>query len=503
MSEGGMRLNKMLSAAGLASRRRADELIKEGRVNVNGRVVRTLGQRVDPEHDKVKLDGRRVRIADVPATIVLNKPDGVITTMSDPQGRRTVRKVVSEEPERFFAVGRLDFHTEGVLLMTTDGELANRLLHPRYKVPKVYMVKMGGRPRREVLDKLREGIELEDGMTQPALVDVIEEGARRTWVQLVITEGKKRQVRRMCEAIGHRPLRVIRTSFATLELEDLRPGQYRYLNSTELDAIYGIAQMDSPGLSPSAEARGPRALGRAERRKGALPGEERRSRSSGGPRSSGRGAPPRGRVARSDDHPGRRSSGDDRDRTRRGKSEDDRGRGGWSDDRPGRRKSADDGDRPSRRKSGDDRGRGGRSDDRPGRRNNDDDRGRGRRSDDRSGRKKDDRRGRSDERKRSDDDRRGGKKDDRRGRSDERKRSDDDRRGGKSTSGSGRSRHEDRKLGKRKDERRGGPSKSGGGKAASRSGAAPKSKGSGSAKGGKPKKKAVHPKAYRSKSKSE
>ena len=276
MSDDAVRLNKALAAAGVASRRRADALIREGRVKVNGEVVRTLGTKVDVGSDQIVVDGRELELQDEATTILLNKPDAVITTMRDPEGRRTVRDLVAGEPMRLFAVGRLDFHTEGVLLMTTDGALANQLLHPRYKIPKVYVVKLGGRPRPEHLDRLRAGVTLEDGKTKPALVEVLEEGPRRTWIEIVITEGRNRQVRRMCEAIGHRPLRVIRTGFATFDAGKLRPGQYRYLTAKELDTLYELAGLDSPGLSERALDKGDQPLGRAERRKGLLPGESRK-----------------------------------------------------------------------------------------------------------------------------------------------------------------------------------------------------------------------------------
>ena len=277
MSESSIRINKFLARAGVSSRRGADELIKGGKVKINGKVTKELGLSVDPSKDKISVNGKLVEQFEDRVTIVLNKPVDVMTTMSDPQGRDTVAELVKEEPFRLVPVGRLDFPTEGVLLMTTDGELANRLLHPRYKVPKSYYVKLGGRPTEEALDRMRKGIALEDGRTKPALVEVLESQPRRTWIEIILTEGKKRQVRRMCEAIGHRPLRVVRTSFSTIECDGLRPGQYRYLGQAELAGIYKIIGM-SRSIPPAAEhalQMGNRKLGLARRRKGVLPGEVR------------------------------------------------------------------------------------------------------------------------------------------------------------------------------------------------------------------------------------
>jgi 23S rRNA pseudouridine2605 synthase len=272
-----IRINKFLARAGVASRRGADDLIREGKVKLNGTVVKELGVLVDPDKDKISVNGKLVGAFEDRVTIVLNKPVDVMTTMSDPQGRETVAQLVKSEPFRLVPVGRLDFPTEGVLLMTTDGELANRVLHPRYKVPKSYYVKLGGRPTEEALDRLRNGISLEDGRTKPALVDVLESEPRRTWIEIILTEGKKRQVRRMCEAIGHRPLRVIRTSFSTIDLGDLRPGQYRYLGQEELMGLYKLIGM-SRSVPPAGDhvlQMGSRKLGLARRRKGVLPGEVR------------------------------------------------------------------------------------------------------------------------------------------------------------------------------------------------------------------------------------
>ncbi|MFO0724840.1 MAG: pseudouridine synthase [Myxococcota bacterium] len=268
-----LRLHKFLAQAGLASRRHAEGLIKDGRVRVNGQLVTELGAKIDPETDEVSVDGRAVRAAEAKTTIVLEKPAGVVTTMSDPEGRRTVAALVAAEPYRLVPVGRLDFPTEGVLLLTTDGELAHRLLHPSHKVPKIYVVKVGGHPTEARLATLRSGVQLEDGMTQPALVEVLESGDRWTWLEMIITEGRQRQVRRMCEAVEHRPLRVVRTSFATITNQGLKPGQYRYLTKAELAGLYRLVGLEAPPLSERARETEGQALGEFERGKGALPDE--------------------------------------------------------------------------------------------------------------------------------------------------------------------------------------------------------------------------------------
>ncbi|MCA9551690.1 MAG: rRNA pseudouridine synthase, partial [Myxococcales bacterium] len=267
------RLQVLLSRAGLASRRTAETMISEGRVTVNGQPVTELGTRADPDKDEILVDGKPLGAPQEPATIIMHKPVQVVTTLDDPEGRETVADLVASEPFRFIPVGRLDYHTEGALLLTTDGELANHLLHPKYHVPKVYMVKVKGRLQKAALDKLREGVELEDGITRPAVVEVTEEGARFTWIEMVVTEGRNRLVRRMCEGVGNPALRVVRTEFATLNMEGLKPGQYRYLTPQELTSLYAVAkQANTPESPVRAEESGYVALGQGRRGRGFLPG---------------------------------------------------------------------------------------------------------------------------------------------------------------------------------------------------------------------------------------
>jgi pseudouridine synthase len=228
-----VRLNAYLARAGVASRRRADDLIREGRVRVNGEQGEL--NTVVGTHDVVEVDGRRVERQRL-AYVLLNKPTGVVTTASDPQRRPTVVDLVPSSP-RVVPVGRLDVNTTGALLLTNDGDLAHRLAHPRYGVPKVYEADVEGSPSTRDLVRLREGIELEDGMTAPALVRIVRRGTRVSRLELTLHEGRKHQVRRMCEAIGHPAGRLHRVRYADLDLEGLAPGEWRELTKAEVSAL--------------------------------------------------------------------------------------------------------------------------------------------------------------------------------------------------------------------------------------------------------------------------
>jgi 23S rRNA pseudouridine2605 synthase len=228
-----MRLNAFLARAGVASRRRADELIRDGRVRVNGRAGEL--NTVVGKHDVVEVDGERVARQAL-AYVLLHKPPEVVTTARDPQGRQTVVDLVPSEP-RVVPVGRLDADTTGALLLTNDGELAHRLAHPRYGVPKVYEADVEGSPSREVLDALRDGIELDDGKTAPAEVRVLSTSRRRGRIELTLHEGRNRQVRRMLEAVGHPVKRLHRPRYAGLDLEGLHEGQWRALTRGEIESL--------------------------------------------------------------------------------------------------------------------------------------------------------------------------------------------------------------------------------------------------------------------------
>ena len=225
-----MRLNAWLARAGVASRRKADDLIKAGRVTVNGEPGR-LNTFVQSTDD-VRLDGKPLAKQRL-AYVLLNKPAGVVTTARDPQGRRTVVDVVSHPAARVVPVGRLDVDTTGALLLTNDGELAHRLAHPRYEVDKVYEVECWTQPTDADLDRLRVGVELDDGRTSPAGVRRID-GAH---IELVLHEGRNRQVRRMFDAVGHRVKRLHRSRYGPLTLEGLEPGAWRELEASEVERL--------------------------------------------------------------------------------------------------------------------------------------------------------------------------------------------------------------------------------------------------------------------------
>jgi 23S rRNA pseudouridine2605 synthase len=231
------RLQKILSSAGVASRRAAEGLIEAGRVRVNGRVVTELGAKADAHRDRIEVDGRRV-VLEKPVYYLLHKPRGVVSTLTDPQGRPTVGELIRRLRERVFPVGRLDFHTSGALLITNDGDMAQALLRPKGAVPKVYAVKMRGFLDEVALGKLRNGVVLDDGYrTRPAEVFVLREDERNTWLQMTLTEGKNRQIRRMGDAIGHPVQRIARLEFAGLSTEGLAPGRLRPLTTKEVDKL--------------------------------------------------------------------------------------------------------------------------------------------------------------------------------------------------------------------------------------------------------------------------
>ena len=235
-----MRVHRALAQAGVASRRAAEKLVAEGRVTVNGDVA-VVGQ-VVRDSDVIALDGRRVQAEPI-RTYMLNKPMGVVSTASDPEGRPTVLDGLPDDV-RLYPIGRLDIDTTGLLLITNDGDLAHRLMHPRSKVPKTYEALVDGRVSSTSVRALRNGIELDDGPTQPARVEVLDRQAPGgTWLRIEITEGRNRQVRRMCEALGHRVRRLVRTRYGGLGLGRLRRGEHRLLTSAELARLATQAGM--------------------------------------------------------------------------------------------------------------------------------------------------------------------------------------------------------------------------------------------------------------------
>jgi pseudouridine synthase len=237
-NKNGIRLQKAIAQAGITSRRKAEELIKAGRVSVNGRVA-TIGTKADPMRDSISVDGELISEPEERITIRLHKPTGYITALSDDRGRATVMDLITDIRERIFPVGRLDYNSEGVLLLTNDGDLAHRLAHPSQQILRTYHVKVRGNPNAEQFKRLTEGILLEDGMAKAVSAERIRitpEGGH-LWFELVLTEGKNREVRRMCEAIGHPVTRLIRSRFGPVNVDDLRPGEYKVLSKNELKTL--------------------------------------------------------------------------------------------------------------------------------------------------------------------------------------------------------------------------------------------------------------------------
>lgn len=232
-----IRLQKVLAEAGVASRREAERMITGGRVKVNGTVVTELGKKADPERDKIEVDGKPLSRPEKKVYYILNKPTGYVTTIKDPEGRPTVADLIGDIRERVYPVGRLDYDTSGILLITNDGELANALAHPAGEVEKCYNVKVKGVPGKDVIERLAKGVMLEDGKTAPARVKILKTHKNNTWLEVIIHEGRKRQVRRMCEAVGHRVLKLKRVRFGPLALGDIGPGKIRELDSRELKRL--------------------------------------------------------------------------------------------------------------------------------------------------------------------------------------------------------------------------------------------------------------------------
>jgi 23S rRNA pseudouridine2605 synthase len=247
---GGERLQKVLARAGIGSRRTCEDLIADGRVRVDGAVVR-LGARIDVSRQVVEVDGVPITVDPDLVHYLLNKPAGVVTTASDTHGRPTVIELVPASP-RVHPVGRLDLETEGLLLLTNDGALTHRLTHPSFGVEKEYLAEVAGLPSRGALRRLREGVELDDGMTAPAVVSLVSPSV----VKLVIHEGRNRQVRRMCEAVGHPVVRLVRTRIGPLRDQHLPPGAWRPLEQDELraleQAVTSVPDAESIGGAPTA-----------------------------------------------------------------------------------------------------------------------------------------------------------------------------------------------------------------------------------------------------------
>jgi 23S rRNA pseudouridine2605 synthase len=235
---GGVRLQKVLAAAGVGSRRYCEELIGQGRVEVDGEVVRRFGARVDPERQVIRVDGRRIPARQDLVYMALNKPAGVLTAMSDDRGRPTIAGYLGDRAERLYHVGRLDFDTEGLMLLMNDGELAHRLAHPRYGVAKTYLADVAGPVPRDLGRRLVTGIELEDGVASADRFRVVERSGTRALVEVTLHEGRKHIVRRLLAAAGNPVGRLVRTHIGPIALGSLRPGTTRLLTPTEVGDLY-------------------------------------------------------------------------------------------------------------------------------------------------------------------------------------------------------------------------------------------------------------------------
>jgi 23S rRNA pseudouridine2605 synthase len=242
----GVRLQKVLAQAGIASRRACEALISEGRVEVNSEVVVEQGRRVDPERDVIRVDGARIPPPRRHLYLAMNKPRGVVVTMDDPEGRRTVADLLAKggsrqvKNERLFHVGRLDADSEGLLILTNDGEFANKLAHPSYQVPKTYIAEVTGLVNAPTLQRLRHGITLEDGPVRPTSVKIVSSAAERTLIKITLQEGRNRIVRRTMEAVGHPVRRLSRIGIGPVRLGNLKLGEYRELTRDELGGLLDL-----------------------------------------------------------------------------------------------------------------------------------------------------------------------------------------------------------------------------------------------------------------------
>ncbi|NLB54732.1 MAG: rRNA pseudouridine synthase [Lentisphaerae bacterium] len=240
------RLQKILSAAGVASRRRSEQLITEGRIAVNGVTADRLGIKADPDKDTITVDGKPVLMPGVKYYILLNKPAGYTSTSFDPYAKKTVMDLVTDVGAPLHTVGRLDVDTEGLLILTTDGDFTQKLTHPSYEVPKTYRVTVRGVPNERGLERLSKGIRLEDGVTAPAKTRLVkvESGKRTSLIEITIHEGRKRQIKRMFEVIGHKVEHLVRSKIAGIQIEDLPLGKWRHLTEKEVQALLRSAQKE-------------------------------------------------------------------------------------------------------------------------------------------------------------------------------------------------------------------------------------------------------------------
>jgi pseudouridine synthase len=231
------RLQKILSEYGIASRRKAEELIKEGRITVNGQIAH-LGQKADPEKDYIKVDGKLLIKPEPKVYYAFYKPRKVITSLIDPQGRPTIKDFIKGIKFRVYPVGRLDFDSEGLLLLTNDGELAYHVMHPSSEIEKTYLVKVDGIIDPETIEKLKKGIKIDGKLAIPVSVNLVRKLKANSWIKITLHEGRKRQIRKMLERVGHSVIRLIRIAIDGVKLEELKPGQYRSLTKEEIESLH-------------------------------------------------------------------------------------------------------------------------------------------------------------------------------------------------------------------------------------------------------------------------
>lgn len=236
-----VRLQKYIADCGITSRRKAESLITQGRVTVNGEVVMELGSKVDPKNDVVLVDGHLADLNAVePIYLMLHKPRGYVTTLDDPEGRETVMDLVKEVSERIYPIGRLDYLSEGLLLMTNDGEVANMIMHPKFNVTKVYEVKVFGSVTETIINKLKAGAYLEEGFVKPTSVRVIKQLPTKTWIEFRLNEGRNREIRRLCEAVGLTVDKLKRLAIGGLSVEGVAPGKFRLMSKTQMLGYIGL-----------------------------------------------------------------------------------------------------------------------------------------------------------------------------------------------------------------------------------------------------------------------
>lgn len=231
------RIQKIMAHAGVASRRKSEQMIQAGKVSVNGKIVTELGVKADPEQDVIRVNGKLIQPKQEHYYLIINKPQGYLTTVSDDRGRKTVLDLIPKLPVRIYPVGRLDYDSQGLVLLTNDGNLAYRLMHPKFHIRKVYLVTVNGMFNRSAIEKMRSGIKLEDGITQEAEVNLLKASLKKSIVRIGLYEGRNRQIRRMCSKLGFKAKTLIRIQIGPIKLADLDIGAYRLLNTKEIKKL--------------------------------------------------------------------------------------------------------------------------------------------------------------------------------------------------------------------------------------------------------------------------